>query len=78
MTVRSIIRLGIDIVSNDITTIDFATNYELLFRQANQYVEVEVNSTAPLKYISYEILGRGDILDAGSIYVQDKHTTSFR
>ncbi|KYN22068.1 hypothetical protein ALC57_05544 [Trachymyrmex cornetzi] len=42
------------------------------------YVEIEVNSTAPLKYISYEILGRGDILDAGSIYVQDKYTTSFK
>lgn len=44
----------------------------------NNYIEVEVNSTAPLKYISYEVLGRGDILDAGSIYVQDKYTTSFK
>ncbi|XP_018316792.1 CD109 antigen isoform X2 [Mycetomoellerius zeteki] len=44
----------------------------------NSYVEIEVNSTAPLKYISYEILGRGDILHAGSIYVQDKYTTSFK
>ncbi|XP_011158223.1 CD109 antigen isoform X2 [Solenopsis invicta] len=44
----------------------------------NNYVEIEVNSTAPLKYISYEILGRGDILDAGSIYMQDKYTTSFK
>ncbi|XP_011863302.1 PREDICTED: CD109 antigen-like isoform X2 [Vollenhovia emeryi] len=44
----------------------------------NNYVDIEVNSTAPLKYISYEILGRGDILDAGSIYVQDKYTTSFK
>ncbi|XP_011255612.1 CD109 antigen isoform X2 [Camponotus floridanus] len=44
----------------------------------NNYVEIEVNSTAPLKYISYEVLGRGDILDAGSIYVQDKYTTSFK
>ncbi|XP_011135984.1 CD109 antigen isoform X2 [Harpegnathos saltator] len=43
----------------------------------NGNVEIEVNSTAPLKYISYEVLGRGDILDAGSIYIQDKHTTSF-
>jgi len=46
--------------------------------KVNSYVEIEINSTAPLKYISYEILGRGDILDAGSIYVQDKHTTSFK
>ncbi|EZA52046.1 hypothetical protein X777_09067 [Ooceraea biroi] len=46
--------------------------------KVNDYVEIEVNSTAPLKYISYEVLGRGDILDAGSIYVPDKHTTSFK
>ncbi|XP_077268198.1 thioester-containing protein 1 allele S3 isoform X2 [Temnothorax americanus] len=44
----------------------------------NNYVDIEVNSTAPLKYISYEVLGRGDILHADSIYVQDKYTTSFR
>ncbi|KAL0108702.1 hypothetical protein PUN28_014092 [Cardiocondyla obscurior] len=44
----------------------------------NNYVDIEVNSTALLKYINYEILGRGDILDAGSIYVQDKYTTSFK
>lgn len=44
----------------------------------NNYVDIEVNSTAPLKYISYEVLGRGDILHAGSIYVQDKYTTSFK
>ncbi|XP_043259825.1 CD109 antigen-like isoform X1 [Colletes gigas] len=44
----------------------------------NQDVEMEVNSTVPLKYISYEIFGRGDILDAGSIYVQNKYTTTFK
>ncbi|XP_014472781.1 PREDICTED: CD109 antigen-like isoform X2 [Dinoponera quadriceps] len=43
----------------------------------NINVEIEVNSTTPLKYISYEVLGRGDILHAGSKYVQDKYTTSF-
>ncbi|RLU17946.1 hypothetical protein DMN91_010186 [Ooceraea biroi] len=53
--------------------ISFPLNIEV-----NDYVEIEVNSTAPLKYISYEVLGRGDILDAGSIYVPDKHTTSFK
>lgn len=46
--------------------------------KVNRDVEIEVNSTAPLKYINYEIFGRGDILDAGSIYVQNKHTTSFK
>ncbi|XP_054003817.1 CD109 antigen-like isoform X1 [Hylaeus anthracinus] len=44
----------------------------------NREVEMEVNSTVPLKYVSYEIFGRGDILDAGSIYVQDKYTTTFK
>ncbi|KAK2582524.1 hypothetical protein KPH14_004819 [Odynerus spinipes] len=44
----------------------------------NHEVEIEVNSTTPLKYLSYEVLGRGDILDAGSIYVQDKHTTTLK
>ncbi|XP_076646328.1 thioester-containing protein 1 allele R1 isoform X2 [Halictus rubicundus] len=44
----------------------------------NQDIEVEVNSTIPLKYINYEIFGRGDILDAGSIYVQNKLTTTFK
>ncbi|XP_006620960.1 CD109 antigen-like isoform X1 [Apis dorsata] len=44
----------------------------------NQDIEIEVNSTIPLKYINYEIFGRGDILDAGSIYVQNKHTTNFK
>ncbi|KAK9304587.1 hypothetical protein QLX08_004027 [Tetragonisca angustula] len=44
----------------------------------NRDVEIEVNSTTPLKYINYEIFGRGDILDAGSIFVQNKHTTSFK
>lgn len=48
-----------------------------LFYKVNREVEIEVNSTSPLKYISYEIFGRGDILDAGSIYVQNKYTTSF-
>lgn len=49
----------------------------MICSKVNSNVEIEVNSTTPLKYVSYEVLGRGDILDAGSIYVQDKHTTSF-
>ncbi|CAK9821472.1 CD109 antigen [Anthophora retusa] len=44
----------------------------------NRDIEIEVNSTIPLKYINYEIFGRGDILDADSIYVQNKHTASFK
>ncbi|XP_057327735.1 CD109 antigen-like isoform X1 [Microplitis mediator] len=44
----------------------------------NHEVEIEINSTAPLKYLSFEILGRGDILNAGSVLVSDKHVASFR
>lgn len=44
----------------------------------NSNVEIEVNSTAPLKYLSYEILGRGDILNAGAVHITDNHIASFR
>ncbi|XP_076663393.1 CD109 antigen isoform X2 [Andrena cerasifolii] len=44
----------------------------------NRDVEIQVNSTVPLKYINYEVFGRGDILDAGFIYVQNNHTTTFK
>lgn len=44
----------------------------------NRDIEIEVNSTTPLKYLSYEVLGRGDILDAGSVYGQDKHNIKFK
>ncbi|XP_035739692.1 CD109 antigen-like isoform X1 [Vespa mandarinia] len=44
----------------------------------NHDIEIEVNSTTPLKYLSYEVLGRGDILDAGSVYGQDKHNIKFK
>lgn len=44
----------------------------------NREIEIEVNSTVPLKYLNYEILGRGDILNAGSISVSDKNIASFR
>ncbi|XP_023288117.1 CD109 antigen isoform X2 [Orussus abietinus] len=41
-------------------------------------VEVEVNSTAPLKYLSYEIFGRGNILYAASIQVPNRNVASFK
>ncbi|XP_015601908.1 CD109 antigen isoform X2 [Cephus cinctus] len=44
----------------------------------NDDVEIAVNSTAPLKYLSYEVFGRGDILYAASIQVPDKHTATFK
>ncbi|XP_011302420.1 CD109 antigen isoform X2 [Fopius arisanus] len=45
--------------------------------QVNHEVEVEVNSTEVLKYLNYEVLGRGDILNAGSVPV-DGRVGSFR
>ncbi|KAJ8680026.1 hypothetical protein QAD02_015813 [Eretmocerus hayati] len=44
----------------------------------NGWVEIDVNSTSPLKYLSYQILGRGDVLQAASIQTGDRHTASFR
>ncbi|XP_034936868.1 CD109 antigen-like isoform X2 [Chelonus insularis] len=46
--------------------------------KVNHEVEILVNSTEPLKYLSYEILGRGDILNAGSIPISNEHVASFR
>ncbi|XP_063973145.1 CD109 antigen-like isoform X2 [Diachasmimorpha longicaudata] len=40
-------------------------------------VEIEVNSTEVLKYLHYEVLGRGDILNAGSVPV-DGNVGKFR
>uniref|UniRef100_A0A1B6EFY6 TEP1-F n=1 Tax=Clastoptera arizonana TaxID=38151 RepID=A0A1B6EFY6_9HEMI len=36
----------------------------------NQDIEIEVNSTSPLKYITYQVLGRGDVIVAGTVPVQ--------
>lgn len=33
----------------------------------NQDIEIEVNSTTPLKYISYQVLGRGDVIIASTV-----------
>ncbi|XP_046483767.1 CD109 antigen isoform X3 [Neodiprion pinetum] len=44
----------------------------------NSNIEIEVNSTAPLKYLSYQVLGRGDILNAASVKVPEEYTVKFR
>lgn len=46
--------------------------------KVNHDVEIEINSTVPLKYLSYEVLGRGDILNSGSVEVSMRRTASFR
>ncbi|KAI5743739.1 hypothetical protein M8J77_021636 [Diaphorina citri] len=37
--------------------------------KVNKDVELEINSTAPLRYISYQVLGRGDVIMADTITV---------
>ena len=46
----------------------------------NDDIEIEVNSTEALKYISYQVLGRGDILYASSVQIPNpnRNTISFR
>ncbi|XP_014214992.1 CD109 antigen-like isoform X2 [Copidosoma floridanum] len=46
--------------------------------RVGDYVEIEVNSTDPLKYLSYQVLGRGDVLNAASIQVPDRHMANLR
>lgn len=35
----------------------------------NEDVTIRINSTEPMKYFSYEVLGRGDIIVAGMFYL---------
>ena len=49
------------------------------FSQADSsFVEVEVNSTIPLKYLNYQVLSRGNIQTAATIRGDNKNTISFR
>lgn len=44
----------------------------------NQDIELEINSTEPMKYFSYQVIGRGDIIAASTIQVSNKKTHKFR
>ncbi|XP_023714120.1 CD109 antigen isoform X3 [Cryptotermes secundus] len=44
----------------------------------NQDVELEVNSTEPMKYFTYQVIGRGDVIMANTIKLADKKTHNFR
>lgn len=46
--------------------------------QVNQDIEIEVNSTEPMKYFSYQVIGRGDVVAASTIQVSNKKTYKFR
>lgn len=41
----------------------------------NEDVELEVNSTIPLKYFSYEVIGRGDVITANTVDLNPPSTT---
>ncbi|XP_021920080.1 CD109 antigen-like isoform X2 [Zootermopsis nevadensis] len=44
----------------------------------NQDIELEINSTEPMKYFSYQVIGRGDVVLANAVQVSDKKTHKFR
>jgi CD109 antigen len=46
--------------------------------QVNQDIELEVNSTEPMKYFIYQVIGRGDVVVANTIKLADKKTHNFR
>lgn len=43
----------------------------------NQDVEVFVNCSEPLQHVSYELLGRGDVITAHTLLVRNEHTHLF-
>lgn len=45
--------------------------------EVNHLVEVIVNCTEPLKYINYQILGRGDILIAHTSRINYQKVSAF-
>ncbi|KAE8737042.1 Thioester-containing protein, partial [Frankliniella occidentalis] len=59
---------------NGIVRVDFYPPADAV----NEDVEVEVNSTAPLSHLSYQVLGRGDIVVAHSMLLAGQSATRFR
>ncbi|PSN57619.1 hypothetical protein C0J52_00529 [Blattella germanica] len=46
--------------------------------KVNQDVEIDINSTEPLKYFNYQVIGRGDVVKANTIQVSNKKTHRLR
>jgi len=46
--------------------------------QVNEDVEIEVNSTEPLRHLSYQVMGRGDVVVAHSLGLGGERVTRFR
>nr|XP_018897644.1 PREDICTED: CD109 antigen-like isoform X2 [Bemisia tabaci] len=44
----------------------------------NQDIEIMVNATEPLKYLSYQVLGRGDIITANTITIPERKEATIR
>lgn len=43
--------------------------------KVNEDVELELNSTVPLKYFNYEVIGRGDVITANTVDLNPPSTT---
>lgn len=48
---------------------------ETEFPTVNKPISISVNCTEPLKYINYEVLGRGDILIARTVVVDGRNVS---
>jgi CD109 antigen len=46
--------------------------------QVNQDIEIQVNSTEPMKYFIYQVIGRGDVVVANTVQVSGNKTYKFR
>jgi len=44
----------------------------------NKDIELQINSTEPMKYFSYQVMGRGDVIMANTIQVSNNKTHKFR
>lgn len=58
-------------------SVSFSNNYlqaKLLTEKPliNLEVEIHVNCTEPMRYINYELLGRGDVLLANTLQIDNK------
>lgn len=50
---------------------------ETEFPTINKPISILVNCTEPMKYINYEVLGRGDVLIAKTIVIENRRVGFF-
>ena len=46
--------------------------------QVNKDIELQINSTEPMKYFSYQVMGRGEVVVAKTVQVSNNKTHIFR